>query len=215
MPKTQIAVSVLSCDFGNLERELQAVGSADMLHLDIMDGHFVPNLSFGQPLVAKIRQLSPLPLDAHLMVTNPAEYVDPLADLGVNWFSFHMECDHHVHRLVQRIKARGMKAGIALNPAAPISSLECILPELDYVLLMSVNPGFSGQKFIPFVLDKVRQLKECIVEKKLATLIEVDGGINSENSSALISAGADILVSASHIFQSPDYSQAIRELRGE
>lgn len=214
MPKTQIAVSVLSCDFGNLERELKAVGSADMLHLDLMDGHFVPNLSFGQPLVKKIRQLSPLPLDAHLMVTNPAEYVDPLADLGVNWFSFHAQCEYHVHRLVHRIKDRGMKAGIALNPADPTSSLECILPELDYVLLMSVNPGFSGQKFIPFVLDKVRQLKKWIQEKKLSTLIEVDGGVNSDNSSELISAGADILVSASHIFQSSNYSETIRNLRG-
>lgn len=214
MPKTQIAASVLSCDFGNLEKELQAVGSADMLHLDVMDGHFVPNLSFGQPLIKKIRQLSPLPLDAHLMVTNPAEYVDPLADLGVNWLSFHQECEYHVHRLVQRIKDRGMKAGIALNPAAPISTLECILPELDYVLLMSVNPGFSGQKFIPFVLEKVRQLKSWIEEKQLSTLIEVDGGVNSDNSAALISAGADILVSASHIFQSPNYSETIRSLRG-
>lgn len=214
MPKTQIAVSVLSCDFGNLERELKAVDSADMLHLDLMDGHFVPNLSFGQPLVKKIRQLSPLPLDAHLMVTNPAEYVDPLADLGVNWLSFHAQCEYHVHRLVHRIKDRGMKAGIALNPADPISSLECILPELDYVLLMSVNPGFSGQKFIPFVLDKVRQLKKRIQEKKLSTLIEVDGGVNSDNSSELISAGADILVSASHIFQSSNYSETIRNLRG-
>ncbi len=214
MPKTQIAASVLSCDFGNLEKELQAVGSADMLHLDVMDGHFVPNLSFGQPLIKKIRQLSPLPLDAHLMVTNPAEYVDPLAGLGVNWLSFHQECEYHVHRLVQRIKDRGMKAGIALNPAAPISTLECILPELDYVLLMSVNPGFSGQKFIPFVLEKVRQLKSWIEEKQLSTLIEVDGGVNSDNSAALISAGADILVSASHIFQSPNYSETIRSLRG-
>ncbi|NLW19013.1 MAG: ribulose-phosphate 3-epimerase [Candidatus Cloacimonetes bacterium] len=214
MPKTQIAASVLSCDFGNLEKELQAVGSADMLHLDVMDGHFVPNLSFGQPLIKKVRQLSPLPLDAHLMVTNPAEYVDPLADLGVNWLSFHQECEYHVHRLVQRIKDRGMKAGIALNPAAPISTLECILPELDYVLLMSVNPGFSGQKFIPFVLEKVRQLKSWIEEKQLSTLIEVDGGVNSDNSAALISAGADILVSASHIFQSLNYSETIRSLRG-
>jgi len=214
MPKTQIAASVLSCDFGNLEKELQAVGSADMLHLDVMDGHFVPNLSFCQPLIKKVRQLSPLPLDAHLMVTNPAEYVDPLADLGVNWLSFHQECEYHVHRLVQRIKDRGMKAGIALNPAAPISTLECILPELDYVLLMSVNPGFSGQKFIPFVLEKVRQLKSWIEEKQLSTLIEVDGGVNSDNSAALISAGADILVSASHIFQSLNYSETIRSLRG-
>ncbi len=214
MSEVRIAASVLSCDFGHLERELAAVASSDLLHLDVMDGHYVPNLSFGQPLIARIRELSTLPLDAHLMVTNPAAYIDPLADLGVGWISFHQECEFHVHRLVQRIHDRGLKAGIALNPAVPLSTLECILPELDYVLLMSVNPGFSGQKFIPAVLDKVSRLHEMIEQRGLATLIEVDGGVNSSNSSALIQSGADILVSASHIFQHPDRAAAISSLRG-
>ncbi len=214
MPKVQIAASVLSCNFGKLEQELTAVSSADFLHLDLMDGHYVPNLSFGQPLIAKIRKLSELPLDAHLMVTNPAAYVDPLADLGVGWFSFHPECEYHPHRLVQRIKDRGMKAGMALNPATPLSVLECILPDLDYVLLMSVNPGFSGQKFISLVLDKIRALREIISTCNYPTLIEVDGGVTTQNSAAIIEAGADILVSASYIFGSPDYSEAICSLRG-
>ncbi len=214
MREVQIAASVLSCDFGNLQQELAAVGSADLLHLDLMDGHYVPNLTFGQPLIAKIRELSALPLDAHLMVTNPAAYVDPLADLGVGWFSFHQECDYHSHQLVQRIKDRGMKAGIALNPAVPASTLECILPELDHVLLMSVNPGFSGQKFIPSILRKIETLREMIERKHLSTLIEVDGGVNADNAADLISAGANTLVSASYIFANTDHAAAIRGLRG-
>ncbi len=209
----QIAASVLSCDFGNLQQELAAVSSADLLHLDVMDGHYVPNLSFGQPLISRIRQLTSLPLDAHLMVTNPAAYIDPLADLGVGWISFHQECDYHSHRLVQRIKDRGMKAGIALNPAMPLATLDSILPELDYVLLMSVNPGFSGQKFIASVFEKIRDLKALIQNHALPVLIEVDGGVNAANAAELISAGADILVSASHIFGSTDPEAAIRSLR--
>ncbi|MBW6514212.1 MAG: ribulose-phosphate 3-epimerase [Candidatus Syntrophosphaera sp.] len=214
MKKILIAPSILSSDFGRLEQELAALSAANLLHLDIMDGHYVPNLTFGDPLIRKVRQLSSLPLDAHLMVTNPASYVDRLAEIGVNWISFHQECEYHSHRLVQRIKEHGIKAGIALNPAVPVSSLECILPDLDYVLLMSVNPGFSGQKFIPSVLDKVAALRELIDSQNLSALIEVDGGVNAELAPRLIAAGADILVSASYVFSSPDYTEAIQILRG-
>lgn len=214
MHKILIAPSLLSCDFGRLEQEVSSLTAADILHLDIMDGHFVPNLSFGYPIVQRIRELSKLPLDAHLMVTNPAEYIDRLAEIGVNWISFHQECDFHSHRLVQRIKAHGIKAGIALNPATPPNTLDSILPELDYVLLMSVNPGFSAQKFIPSVLEKVTSLRQTIAGKNLPTLIEVDGGVNLQTAPQLLQAGADILVSASYIFSSKNYTAAIDSLRG-
>lgn len=213
MKSVLIAPSVLAADFGQLAAELDALQSADLLHLDVMDGHYVPNLSFGYPLIERIRKLSKLPLDTHLMVTNPADYVDRLADLGVDWISFHQECDFHSHRLVQRIRERGLKAGIALNPATPLSTLEEILPELDYVLLMSVNPGYSGQKFIPAVLDKVARLRAEIERRQLQTLIEVDGGVNAILAPELRSRGADILVSASYIFEQADYARAIEKLR--
>jgi ribulose-phosphate 3-epimerase len=215
MSDVLIAPSILSCDFGELKKELKALGEANMLHLDVMDGHYVPNLTFGYPLIDRIRQLTDLPLDTHLMVTNPADYIDGLARLGVEWISFHQECEYHAHRLVQRIKEHGIKAGIALNPAVPLSSLDCILPELDYVLLMSVNPGFSGQKFIFSTLEKTRKLADIISRRQLRALIEVDGGINNTIAPDLISAGADILVSASYIFGSEDYGMAIKKLRGE
>lgn len=208
-----IAPSVLSCDFGRLREEIAAVESADVIHLDIMDGHYVPNLTFGYVLVEKIRSLTSLPLDAHLMVTNPASYVERLAKIGVDWISFHQECEFHSHRLVQRIKELGVKAGLALNPAVPLSTLECILPDLDYVLLMSVNPGFSGQSFIPAALEKVRALRNMIDTDKMAALIEIDGGVNGDNAARIRDAGADILVSASYIFGSSNYAAAIKSLR--
>ncbi|HOZ00787.1 MAG TPA: ribulose-phosphate 3-epimerase [Candidatus Syntrophosphaera sp.] len=209
-----IAPSVLSCDFGRLREEIAAVESADVIHLDIMDGHYVPNLTFGYVLLEKIRSLTSLPLDAHLMVTNPASYVERLAKIGVDWISFHQECEFHSHRLVQRIKELGVKAGLALNPAVPLSTLECILPDLDYVLLMSVNPGFSGQSFIPAALEKVRALRNMIDTDKMAALIEIDGGVNCDNAARIRDAGADILVSASYIFGSSNYAAAIKSLRG-
>jgi ribulose-phosphate 3-epimerase len=208
-----IAPSVLSCDFSNLRMELDQIPNADIIHLDVMDGHYVPNLSFGYPLIKTVRDITTLPLDVHLMVSNPSDYVDRLADIGVEWISFHQECEYHVHRLVQRIKALGIKAGIALNPAVPLSTLDSILPDLDYVLLMSVNPGFSGQSFIPSVLNKVLELSKIISTRGFKTLIEVDGGVNESNCRQLKEAGADILVAASYIFNSPNYSLAIDTLR--
>lgn len=209
----QIAASILSADFSRLAEEVAQLEATDIIHLDLMDGHYVPNLSFGYPLVSSIRKLSPKPLDAHLMVTNPDAYIEPLAQIGIQWLSFHQETVYHSHRLVQQIKSLGIKAGIALNPATPVSTLEDILPELDFVLVMSVNPGYSAQKFIPHAIHKVKQLNE-LKARYPHLLIEVDGGVNGENCRDLIQAGADILVSASYIFGSQDYSRAINSLRG-
>ncbi|MCB5262925.1 MAG: ribulose-phosphate 3-epimerase [Candidatus Cloacimonetes bacterium] len=212
---TLIAASVLSADFSRLGAELSRLKSADLIHLDLMDGHFVPNLSFGYPLVSCIRGLTEQPLDAHLMVTNPETYVDNLAAIGVSWISFHQETVYHSHRLIQQIKAHGIKAGIALNPATPINTLDSILPDLDYVLVMSVNPGYSAQAFIPSAIAKIKELDRIRKNQSLDFLIEVDGGVNGDNSTALREAKADILVSASYIFGSKDYDKSIITLRGE
>lgn len=209
----QIAASVLSADFSRLKEEIDALDSADILHLDLMDGHYVPNLSFGYPIVSTVHRISDKPLDAHLMVTNPQDYVDALAELGVGWISFHQETVFHSHRLVQKIKSLGVKAGIALNPATPVSTLQDILPELDFVLVMSVNPGYSAQKFIPGAIAKIRKLSSLKADYPQLK-IEVDGGVNDSNCKDLISAGADILVSASYIFSSANYSNSINKLRG-
>lgn len=213
--KVLIAPSILSSDFGRLAEEMQAVhqAGADILHLDIMDGHYVPNLTYGFVIAEAVRKATNLPLDAHLMVTNPGDYVDRMAKLGITWFSFHPETVFHPHRLVSAIKESGMKAGAALNPGTPVAAIDELLSGLDFVLLMSVNPGYSGQKFIPSVIGKVRQLKEKIITRNLSTLIEVDGGVNDQNAPELIAAGADILVAASYIFNHSDYAAAIRSLR--
>ncbi|HRY83451.1 MAG TPA: ribulose-phosphate 3-epimerase [Candidatus Cloacimonadota bacterium] len=215
MAEPLVAASILSADLSRLGEELQALASAgaDILHLDIMDGHFVPNLSFGLPLIKAVAGKTTLALDAHLMVTNPADYVKPFSELGVRYFSFHAETVWHSHRLIQDIRSKGMKAGIALNPGTPLTSLEDVLTELDFVLLMSVNPGFSGQSFIPSVLPKISRLKQMITDRDLNTLIQIDGGVTDQNARQLVSAGTDILVSASYIFNQPDYSLAVGKLK--
>jgi ribulose-phosphate 3-epimerase len=215
MYKAQIAPSLLSSDFSRLAEEISALDSsgADILHLDVMDGHFVPNLSFGFPIIQTVRKLTKLPLDVHLMVTNPDFHVPRLIEIGVQWISFHQETVHHSHRLINLIKEHGVKAGVALNPATPINTLDSILPLLDYVLVMSVNPGYSAQAFIPEMLDKLQYLSDYRKARGLNFYIEVDGGVSAANSTALLNAGADILVSASYIFNSPDYSTAIQALR--
>ncbi len=212
--KTLIAPSVLSADFSRLGEELSKLSAADLIHLDLMDGHYVPNLSYGYPLIESIHRHTDKPLDAHLMVTNPGDYIENLSCLGVKWISFHPETVFHPHRLVQYIQSLGIKAGFALNPATPLSILDAILPELDFVLLMSVNPGYSAQSFIPSVLDKLRALDSIRKDRKLKYLIEVDGGVSDQNAAQLIKSGADILVSASYIFNSSDYTLAINKLKG-
>lgn len=216
MEKTKIAPSLLSCDFGRLADEISALeaAGADILHLDVMDGHYVPNLSFGFPLIRKIRQLSKLPLDVHLMVTNPEFHVQELLSLGVQYISFHQETCYHSHRLLRLIKDHGLEAGLALNPATPINTLNSIIPELDYVLVMSVNPGYSAQKFIPSAIGKIKELADLRRVHDLALAIEVDGGVSNVNAGDLTQAGANILVSASYIFSQADYRQAITALRG-
>ena len=194
--------------------DITSLAYTDIIHLDLMDGHYVPNLSFGYPLVECVRKLTDKPLDAHLMVTNPDAYIDALAKIGVQWISFHQETVYHPHRLIQQIKAHGIKAGLALNPGTPVDSISALLPDLDFVLVMSVNPGYSAQSFIPSAIDKIKTLNALRKDVNPSLLIEVDGGISASNSELLISAGADILVSASYIFKSANYTQAINSLKG-
>lgn len=211
----KIAPSILSADFLNLEKDLQNVimAGADLLHLDIMDGHFVPNLTFGYPLVKRIRKRFQIPLDAHLMISNPENYIDSLAEIGVEYISVHQETVVHLHRMIQKIKEYGIKAGVALNPATPVEMIFPVLNELDFVLIMSVNPGFGGQDFIPFSLNKIRKLKEFADKNDCEIEIQVDGGVNSANVKALKDAGVTIFVAGSYIFNSNDYTDRINSLK--
>lgn len=211
-----IAPSLLAADFVRLAEDIARVeaAGADWLHLDIMDGHFVPNLTFGPPIVAAIRKITKLPLDVHLMVTNPAALVDAFAAAGADWLTVHVETEPHLHRLVTHIRELGVRPAVVLNPATPLSSLEEILPEVDMVLVMSVNPGFGGQKFIPSSIDKIRRLKKQIIAVNREVLIEVDGGINAVTSPLVREAGAEVLVAGSAVFGNDDLITAIRQIRG-
>ena len=211
----KIATSILSADFLNLQKEIEAVqkAGADILHLDVMDGHFVPNLTFGMPIIKQIKEIAAIPLDVHLMVSNPAEYLELLGKWNIDYVSFHQEAENHLHRQIHVLKEHGVKAGIALNPATPIETILPVLPDLDFVLLMSVNPGFGGQSFIPNVYDKISKLKEFTTDINPNLEIEVDGGVNNENTHDLQKNGADILVAGSYIFKSNNYSQQISSLR--
>ena len=211
-----IAPSLLAADFVRLAEDIARVeaAGADWLHLDIMDGHFVPNLTFGPPIVAAIRKITKLPLDVHLMVTNPAALVDAFAAAGADWLTVHVETEPHLHRLVTHIRELGVRPAVVLNPATPLSSLEEILPEVDMVLVMSVNPGFGGQKFISSSIDKIRRLKKQIIAVNREVLIEVDGGINAVTSPLVREAGAEVLVAGSAVFGNDDLIAAIRQIRG-
>ena len=210
-----IAPSMLSANFANLEKDIAMVNSseADLFHLDIMDGLFVPNISYGFPVVKAIASKATKPLDAHLMIVDPDRYLEDFAKAGVSYLSVHYEACTHLHRTIQRIKSLEMKAGVALNPHTPVENLIEILPDIDFVLIMSVNPGFGGQSFIENSFSKIKRLKQMILERSLNTFIEVDGGVNKENAPLLFQSGANILVAGNSVFGAKEPSEAIAQLK--
>jgi ribulose-phosphate 3-epimerase len=209
-----LAPSILSSDFARLAEEVAAAarGGATLVHVDVMDGHFVPNITLGPPIVASLHKATPLPLDVHLMIENADRYLQAFVDAGAAWISLHQEAVPHLERQVAFLRERGVRTGVALNPATPLAALDEILPELDYVLVMSVNPGFGGQKFIPGALDKIRRLRRVIQDRGLKTQIEVDGGVDAGNIRALVEAGAEVLVAGSAVFGKGDPEAAARRL---
>jgi len=210
-----IAPSMLAADFGNLQRDVEMVNNsdADWFHIDVMDGHFVPNISYGMPVIQAIKKHAKKPLDVHLMIEKPERYIEEFAKVGADIITVHYESTVHLHRTLTQIDDVGCKAGVVLNLTTPVSVLEDILPKCYMVLLMSINPGFGGQKFEDITYDKVRKLKKMINDRNLDTLIEIDGGITNKNAKALIEAGANVLVAGSYIFKSDDKINTIYNLK--
>ncbi|NMA74874.1 MAG: ribulose-phosphate 3-epimerase [Bacteroidales bacterium] len=213
--KPLISPSLLSADFAHLAQDIEMLNdsASDLIHLDIMDGVFVPNISFGFPVIKSVKKYSKKPLDVHLMIVQPEKFIQELQEIGIKYMTVHYEACLHLHRVVQQIREAGMSPGVSINPATPISMLKDILPEIDLVLLMSVNPGFGGQAFIPHSLQRMKELKELRDQTGSKALIEVDGGINLETGFQMIEAGADILVAGSAIFSAPNPLQMIQDMK--
>ncbi|MBI1762823.1 MAG: ribulose-phosphate 3-epimerase [Acidobacteria bacterium] len=211
----ELAPSILSADFTRLGEQLATVeqAGADIVHVDVMDGHFVPNLTLGPVIVEWVRRATRLPIDTHLMIEDPDKYIGAFAKAGAHMISVHPEATYHLHRTLNYIRQAGCQAGVVLNPATPLSAIEEVLGELDYVLVMSVNPGFGGQKFIPAALNKLRRLRTLLQARRLPVRLEIDGGVTVQNAAEVVAAGAEILVAGSAIFGQPDPAAAVRQLR--
>jgi ribulose-phosphate 3-epimerase len=213
--KKQIAPSILSADFSRLGEEIKAVekAGADLIHVDVMDGHYVPNITIGPGVVSSLRKTTGLPFDVHLMIEDPDRYIDAFVDAGSNIITVHAEAVIHLHRTVHYIKGKGVKVGVSLNPSTPLACVEEILPDIDLLLIMTVNPGFGGQKFISGMLPKIRKARELAQTRGLKMALEVDGGVTAENIGTLAEAGADIFVAGAAIFGSPSYSDTINRMK--
>lgn len=211
----KIAPSLLSADFANLQDEIKKIenGGADYLHLDVMDGIYVPNITFGPPVIKKLRKITKIPFDVHLMIDKPERYIKDFVDAGADLITVHQEATTHLHRTIQEIKSYGIMAGVSLNPATPLESIEYVLGDLDLVLIMTVNPGFGGQSFIESMKGKIKRLRKIIDERELNIIVEVDGGVKLDNAKEILNCGADLLVAGSDVFRAEDIEHRTRQFK--